>query len=243
MNSPDRVRRAILTGLAAALLASPALAHKYGFTPATVVQSAAWQDPQESAQERRDREQEARDREQEKRDREQEKKDREQERLDRIQEMLDDGREALDDGKYARAEERFSNVIRENGSQVDVAMYWKAYAQYEEGKREAALTTIAELKKNYPQSKWKKDAEALEIEVRTRSGQTVDVNRQGDDDLKVLALQGLMNSDPARGIQAAGNILKGAGTPKQKSKVLFIVAQNGSTEARDFLAKVAQGRS
>src|SRR5262249_8152143 len=91
-------------------------------------------------------------------------------------------------------------------------------------------------------SKWKKDAEALEIEVRNRSGQPVNVD-QSDSDLRSLALQGLMNSDPQRGLQIAEKILNGSGSPKEKSKVLFVVAQSGSPEALQLLGRIAQGQS
>src|SRR5215470_8507736 len=104
------------------------------------------QDAQDKEQERRDREQEARDREQEKRDREQEKRDREQERLDRLQELYDDGREALDDDHYEKAAQKFSELAQMNGPQTDAALYWKAYAENRQGKKAAALATIADLK-------------------------------------------------------------------------------------------------
>ena len=131
-------------------------------------------DPEQEAQDRaqqkrdaeqaaRDREQEKRDREQERRDREQEKKDREQERLEHLQELYDDGREDLDDDNYSEAASKFSELAALNGPQTDAALYWKAYAENRQGKREAALAATAELKRRFPQSRWKKDAEALEI--------------------------------------------------------------------------------
>src|SRR5215472_6451915 len=132
------------------------------------------QDAQDKEQERRDREQEARDREQEKRDREQEKRDREQEvrdreqeRRDRQQELYDNGREALDDERYEQAEAKFNQLAQMNGAQTDAALYWKAYAENRLGKKSAALATIADLKAKYAQSRWKKDAEALELEVKS----------------------------------------------------------------------------
>ncbi len=170
----DGLRRAIIAGLIAGLVAAPVWAHVAQPMRAAQFALAVQEPHQVTAADRdqarspaepdaRDREQEKRDREQEARDREQEKKDREQERLDRVQEMYDDGREALDEGKYAKAEERFSNVVRENGQLVDGAMYWKAYTENQQGKREAALTTIAELKKKFP-----KEVSNQQMEERCR---------------------------------------------------------------------------
>jgi hypothetical protein len=236
------VEKAIVAGLIAGLLATPARA--LGRTPPG--QSAQVSNhfaADESDQDRQDREQEARDREQEKRDREQEKKDREQEKLEHMQELFDDGRDAIDDDKYQQAEQIFSELARLNGPQTDAALYWKAYAENRLGKRDTAVATIAELKRRYPQSRWKKDGDALEIEVRQSTGHPVKPDDVEDEDLFILALQGLMNSDPPRGIQKAEAIMSGTSTVKKKSKVLFLVAQSGSPEGQQLLGKIAQGQS
>jgi hypothetical protein len=201
------------------------------------------QDAQDREQSARDREQEARDREQEKRDREQEKKDRDQERLERLEELYDDGREALDEDRYDRATGKFSELADMNGPQTDAALYWKAYAENKLGKRDSSLATIADLKKRFPQSRWGKDAAALEIEVRQSSGQQARPEIQDDEDLKMLALQALINNNPEKGIPMVEGILNGPGSPKYKSKALFLLAQSGSAQARETLGKVARGQS
>ncbi|MBV8515070.1 MAG: HEAT repeat domain-containing protein [Acidobacteria bacterium] len=194
-------------------------------------------------QEKRDREQEQRDREQEKRDREQEKRDREQEARDRQQELYENGREALDEDRYDRAASEFTELAERNGPQTDAALYWKAYAENRQGKRDAALATLADLKHRFPQSRWLKDASALEIEVRQRSGQAPRPDTQDDEDLKMLAIQGLMNSDPERALPLLEKVLNGTGTPKEKSKALFVIAQSGSPQARQILGRIAAGQS
>jgi HEAT repeat protein len=205
------------------------------------------QDPQQSQadrdQEKRDREQEKRDREQEKRDREQEKRDQEQEVRDRDQELYENGREALDEDHYDRAASSFAELAKRNGPQTDAALYWEAYAQNRQGKRDAALATLAELKHRFPQSRWQKDASALEIEVRQRSGQAPRPDSENDEDLKMLAIQGLMNSAPDRALPLLEKVLNGTGTPKEKSKALFVIAQSGSPEAKQILGRIASGQS
>jgi hypothetical protein len=256
------LKRAMVTGLIAGLLAMPVRARERqpfagenapgenapGFMelmqqPDHFTSQQSEQDRRDAEQEARDREQERNDREQEKRDREQEKKDREQEKLDQMQDLYDTGREALDDGKYQQAEQKFDELVQKNGPRTDAAMYWKAYAENQSGKRDSALATIASLKSKFPQSRWKKDAEALEIEVRQSSGHPVNPESQSDEELKTLALQGLMNSDPQRGIQMIEKRLAGTASPKDKAKMLFVLAQNGSPEAREVLGKIAQGQS
>jgi HEAT repeats len=201
---------------------------------------------QDQDQVKRERDDEAREREQERSDREQEraqeKKDREQERLERLEELYDDGREALDDEHYQQAEKKFDELIKMNGPQSDAALYWKAYAQNKQGKRDAALATIANLKARFAQSRWKKDAEALEIEVRQGTGTPVDPGATADADLKALALQGIMNSDPQRAIPLIEKNLNSASSPKEKAKYLFVLAQNGSPQAQEVLARIARGQ-
>jgi len=202
------------------------------------------QDRQDQEQEKRDREQEKRDREQEKRDREQEKRDREQERLDRLGELYENGREALDEDRYDRAEAKFDELAQLNGSQTDAALYWKAYAENRLGKRDTALASLAELKRRFPQSRWQKDASALEIEVKQSAGQPVHPEAEKDEELRVLALRGIMNSDPDRAIPLLGKRLEsGSASPKEKSQALFVLAQSGSPQAREILGKIARGQS
>jgi HEAT repeat protein len=259
----ESLRRAILRGVAyaslgIALIATPAsrvAAHEW-----TAAQGQAQAQSQENAddfeqdsqsqesqadrdQEKRDREQEKRDREQEKRDREQEKRDSEQEERDRQQELYERGREALDEDHYERATEAFDELAKRNGPQTDAALYWKAYAENRQGKRDAALATLAELKHRFPQSRWQKDAGALELEVRQRTGQAPRPESQNDEDLKMLAIQGLMNSAPDRALPLLEKVLNGTGTPKEKSKALFVIAQSGSPEAKQILGRIAGGQS
>jgi hypothetical protein len=198
---------------------------------------------QDQGQEKRDREQEARDREQEKRDREQEKRDREQEKTEHGSELYDDGREDLDEDRYDQAAAKFAELAALSGPQTDAALYWKAYAENRLGKRDTALATIADLKRRFPQSRWQKDASALEIEVRQRTGQPAHPETQSDDELKMLAIQGLMNSDPERAMPLLEKVLNGTGTPREKSKALFVIAQSGSPQAREILNRIAKGGS
>jgi HEAT repeat protein len=177
------------------------------------------------------------------RDRQAQTREAEQDRMERMQELYDQGREALDQDQFREAERSFTELVKLNGPQTDAALYWTAYAQNREGKKEAAIATISELKKRYPQSRWKKDGEALEIEVRSTTGSKANPEAQNDEDLKLLALQGLMNSSPEKAIPLVEGILNGAGSPRVKSKALFVLAQNGSPQAEAVLGKIARGQS
>ena len=262
MTMENSLRTGAVWIAAAVLLAVPGLAQRTAAAPSDSAlrqqsnrgsqsaQSAEYAEEQEAAQdspdqeqEKPDRQQEARDREQEKRDREQEVRDREQEKQERIEELYDDGRDALDEDRYDQAETKFDELARMNGPQTDAALYWKAYAENRLGKRDAALANIADLKRRFPQSRWQKDAGALEIEVRQRTGQSTHPEAQSDEELKMLAIQGLMTSDPERAMPLLEKVLNGTATPKEKSKALFVIAQSGSPEARQILRRIASGQS
>ncbi len=226
--------------IAALLMApSPARAHRFEIANSRAVEFL--QDPQESRDQ--EREQERRDREQEKRDREEEARDRAQEKADRRQELYEDGREALDEDRYDQAQAKFKQLADLNGPQTDAALYWKAYAENKLGKRDVALATIADLKKRFPQSRWQKDANVLELEVKQSSGQSVKPGDQSDEELKMLAIQGLMNSDPERALPLLEKVLNGSASPREKSKALFVIAQSGSPQAREILGRIARGQS
>jgi HEAT repeat protein len=207
--------------------------------------SSALAQPFEREQRAREREQEQREREQEQREREQEQRERErereQERAERLAELYDGGLEALDEGRWERAVERFTRLIDNKGPRVDAALYWKAYAQNRQGQRPEALQTIAELMKAFPNSRYIQQAKALEVEVRRDAGQPVRPESQSDEELKLMALQGLQHSDPERAIPMIEGILKGTASPRLKERALFVLAQSDSPRARAVLANVAKG--
>jgi HEAT repeat protein len=198
------------------------------------------QEARDKAEEAREREQEARDRAEEAR---QEKRDREQERAERMEELYDSGREALDDERYDKAAGMFDQLARMNGPQTDAALYWKAYAENKLGKRDAAVATIADLKRRFPQSRWQNDAAALEIEVRQSTGQNPRPEQQNNEELRLLAIQGLMNNAPEKAIPLLEKRLNSNASPKEKAQVLFVLAQSDEPQAVTILERVARGQS
>jgi hypothetical protein len=190
-----------------------------------------------------DREEARMEQDEAKREREEEARERAQEKVERSQELYDDGREALDDDRYDQAAAKFKELAALNGPQTDAALYWKAYAENHQGKKDSALATLADLKTRFPQSRWAKDAAALELEVKQSTGRPASPESQGDEELKLLALQGIMNNDPERAIPILEKRLGGTGSPREKSKALFVIAQSGSPQAQEILEKVALGQS
>ena len=101
----------------------------------------------------------------------------------------------------------YGEVATRGGARADGALYWKAYALNKLGRREEALAAIAELRKSYASSRWLDDAKALEVEVKQANGARVPES-QTDDEIKLLALNGLMQSDPDRAFPLLERLLK-----------------------------------
>ena len=189
-----------------------------------------------------DPDQDASDREQEARDREQAQRDREQEQRDRVQ-TYDEGTQALDEHKWDKAINKFTAVADRHSSRADGALYWKAYAENKLARRADALTTLAELRKQYPKSRWLDDAKALELEVRQSSGQNVSPEGESNEDLKLIAINSLMSTEPERALPLLRKVLEGSQPLSVKERALFVLSQNGSPGARAILADIARGKS
>jgi hypothetical protein len=156
-------------------------------------------------------------------------------------ELYNSATDALNDGQYDKAVMGFDEVAGLRGRKADGALYWKAYALHKLARNPESLSVLESLKKGYPQSRWLRDAEALRIEVRGLSPQQDDPNKEGDDEMKALALEGVMGADPARGLEAAQKLLQGSASLKVKERTLFILAQSNSEKAQEILVAIAKG--
>lgn len=151
------------------------------------------------------------------------------------------GMSALDNRKYDAAIRSFDRVIAAKSTRADGALYWKAYALDRLGRRDDALAAIATLRHDYPKSRWLNEAQALDVEVRQGSGQPVSPAEESNEDLKLIAINGLMNAEPERAVPLLENVLKGTAAPPVKDRALFVLSQSQSTRAQQLLADYAKG--
>lgn len=162
----------------------------------------------------------------------------------REEELYKDGTDYLNDNQWQQAADKFSQVASMKGRRADAALYWKAYSLNKAGRRSEATTAIAALRHDFPRSDWLKDAAALELQMKQASGQPVDPNRQGDDELKLLAINSLMNSEPDRAIPLLQGVLTNPNnSTKLKERALFVLAQSDSPKAGEIVGAVAKGQS
>ena len=155
--------------------------------------------------------------------------------------IYQNGQNALDNHRWEQAVTSFTDVASRGGTHADGALYWKAYALNKLGKRDEAQAAIADLRKGFPKSRWLEVAQALELEVKQAAGKPVAPEDQSDEELKLLALNGLMHSEPDRALPLIENLLKGTQSPKLKKNAVYVIAQNNSPRAQQLLEQIARG--
>lgn len=160
---------------------------------------------------------------------------------ERADELYERARELIENNRLDRALVELDRLIPLRSNRTDAALYWKAYILARTGQRPEALSTVADLTKQFPDSRWLKDAKVIEYEVRQSSGQAVSPASQDDEDLKLMALRGLMNSDPDQALPVIERMLSGTNSPKVKDRALFVLGQSRSPKAREIIAGVAKG--
>lgn len=153
------------------------------------------------------------------------------------------GRKALDRSQWQEAIAAFDAVIARKGSDTAAALYWKAYALYREGERQQAISTVDALRQGYPDSRWLNDAQALVVEAQAQGGANVNPAAEADDDLKLIALNSLMQSDPNQAFPILNKLITGNASPHVKDRALFVLTQSSSPEAGKLLLDIAHGRA
>jgi len=161
--------------------------------------------------------------------------------VEKEEELYDKGSDALDDHEWRTAATAFRRVAGLKMSHADAAMYWLAYAQGKTGQRSEALDTLLELKKTFPKSRWAEDAKSLEVEIRQSAGQKIEPEHVDDEDVKLMAINGLMNSNPERATPLLETILRNSNSSKRmKDRALFVLTQSGSPQALEIVSRIAR---
>jgi outer membrane protein assembly factor BamD (BamD/ComL family) len=153
--------------------------------------------------------------------------------------MYSDATRAINDGQWAQAESMFANIVKLHGERAEAALYWQAYAESKEGKQTEALKTCSYLRQAFPHGKWINECGALEIEIRGKSDDPLPPQEEQNEELKLLALNSLMQQDEARALPIIQQILNSDKSEKLKSRALFVLAQDRSPQAQSILGQIA----
>jgi len=150
-----------------------------------------------------------------------------------------EGQRALDDQDWATASRVFGSIAAKPGDETDAALYWKAYADAKRGAKKEALEGLRKLQSSYPQSSWADDGKALEMELRDGKSPAA-VAGVEDEEMKLYALDGLMQMEPEKAIPVLEKILAGSSSERLKKRALFVLSQSDSPRAREILTRVAK---
>jgi tetratricopeptide (TPR) repeat protein len=158
-------------------------------------------------------------------------------------ELYGKGTAALDTERYEKALQAFAEAAAMKGSKADSALYWKAFSEYKAQAMQAALESLKEMQKRHPDSRWLEQALALELEVKDAMGTPVSPAATPDEELKLLALNGLLNTDAEQALPMLEKMINGQQPLLLKKRALFVVSQSKSPKAREILTSVAKGSS
>jgi len=150
-----------------------------------------------------------------------------------------DGQRALERERWDDASAVFGKIAEGSGPDADAALYWKAYADWKQKKKKESLEGLQRLRSSYPKSAWADDGEALEQEIRG-GGRSASATSADDEELKLYALDGLMQMDPEKAIPTLERLLAGPSSPRVKERALFVLSQSASPRAREILVRIAK---
>jgi FecR protein len=142
--------------------------------------------------------------------------------------LYSDGMRAINDGRWLDAETIFTKLTTQHGEHSDAALYWKAYAQNKQGQLNAALESCAQLNHEFSTSNWVHECGALEIEIQAKTGKPLEPKGLSDEDLKLLAINLLMQKDEPAALAQLQEILNSDASEELKKKATFILGQHYS---------------
>jgi len=153
-----------------------------------------------------------------------------------------EGLSAVQQRQYDQAITLFDRVLAQKTTRADGALYWKAFAQARLVRVEDALTTLATLRRDHPQSRYLTDAKVLEADVRKMTGQQINPETlDANDEIKLLAINGIANTDPDRAIPLLETVLNATNTLGNKKRALYVLALNDDPRAHQILLRHAKG--
>jgi hypothetical protein len=147
------------------------------------------------------------------------------------------GRQAIDRKSWQEAIEAFA-LAAQDEALADDGLYWQAYAYSKIPDAKRALELVASLESRFPRSPYRDDAQALAAEIRGGSARGA---ASEDEDLKLMALNGLMQADEESAIPLLEEFLTSEKSTRLRERALFVLAQSESEKAHAILARVARG--
>ena len=155
-----------------------------------------------------------------------------------------EGRDLIEGEKWAQAAEKFDGFINQfpKDRDVDAALYWYAYALHKQGKKDEAAGPLTRLIKEFPNSSWRREAEAMLVVIGRGDAiqQALDKNNC---EIKILALQSLFQANEDRAINFVNEVLQSnaeASCPGIKAAAISLLGSHGGPRAVPILLNIAR---
>jgi HEAT repeat protein len=153
------------------------------------------------------------------------------------------GQEALKQSDWNAALKRFAELEKQlrakEPQNADSAIYWQAYALLQAKRSTEAKAAIERLHKDFPKSRWSKDADALLRQTQPAAAAQANT-ASGDEDIAEVAVEGLMNAPPERAVPLLKKVLQSQHSDKVKKRALFVLSQIDEDAALDSVVDVAR---
>jgi HEAT repeat protein len=163
--------------------------------------------------------------------------------------MFRAGRDMIENEEWAKAAETFRGFIETypRDTDVDAALYWYAYALKRQGHTKEAAKALKRLIKEHRLSGWREEADAMLTELAPALGQTQiidDALGRENEELKLIALQSLFESNPERALGFVAEWLKPNSTASRRMKesAVSLLGAHGGKQAIPILLEIARNQ-
>jgi HEAT repeat protein len=163
--------------------------------------------------------------------------------------MFRAGRDLIENEEWVKAAETFRGFINTypRDNDVDAALYWYAYALKRQGNPKEAAKALKRLIKEHEGSGWREEADAMLTELAPALGQTQIINDalgKENEELKLIALQSLFESNPERALGFVAEWLKPNSTASRRMKesAVSLLGAHGGKQAVPILLDIARNQ-
>lgn len=160
------------------------------------------------------------------------------------------GRDQIEDENWNGAAATFTSFVVDypKHKDVDAALYWTAFALKKQGKYAEADMQLERLIRERPRSNWLDDARAMRVEIASQTGNRQVVEREldkNDQEIKLIALQSLFQSNPDRAAAFVADLFKPGSTADRRMKetVITLLGQHSGPSTTPLLLEQARNQT
>jgi len=161
--------------------------------------------------------------------------------------MFKEGRDLIESQNWPGAAEKFNDYIKgfPRDKDLDAALYWYGYALQKQNLKDQAKAPLLKLINNFPNSSWRKEAEALLVYLGEQNAVN-DSHFKDNCEIKILALQSLFQADEERAISIVTESLKSSSTSQCRgfqAAAVSILGGHGGPRVVPLLLEIARSNS